>query len=123
MQTVVKMKISKAGGNASSGSYKYMVVLPGSWVKEIGVTQEDREVFIEYKDDSILITKDCSKLNDTIKKVKVSIVKVDKNFPDKLKYRISVPPKWAKDMGITLEDREIIIDFSEHIFTVSKHKI
>lgn len=118
MQTVVKMKISKAGGNASSGSYKYMVVLPGTWVKEINISQDDRNVKMWFENNSIRVEK--ASENDE-KTVKVSIVKVDKNFPDKLKYRISIPPTWAKEMGITLENKDICIDFSDGIFTITKH--
>lgn len=37
--------ISKAGGNSSGKNYK--ISLPARMVKELGVTEEDREVFVD----------------------------------------------------------------------------
>lgn len=52
---IVKMSMSKAGGNASANSYKYMQVIPPSWAKELGITQDDRGVKMSFDGKQIII--------------------------------------------------------------------
>lgn len=52
-----KIIFGKSGGNASKGSYTNRITLPTSWIKEMGITQEDREVEIEFINGRITIRK------------------------------------------------------------------
>jgi len=40
--------INKAGGNAGKNSKVYRISLPAEIIKELGVTQEDRAVVLEW---------------------------------------------------------------------------
>lgn len=52
-----KMKVlfSKAGGTASANSYTTKISLPKSWINEMGITKEDREVKMSFIDGKIII--------------------------------------------------------------------
>lgn len=49
----LKVTYNKSG----SGSVTSRISLPITWLREIGVTEENREVIIELTDDSIIIKK------------------------------------------------------------------
>lgn len=48
---------SKAGGSASKGSQTTRITLPIKWVREMGITEEAREVDITFQDGKIIIAK------------------------------------------------------------------
>lgn len=39
-----KVLVSKAGGNASSNSFNWRVSIPNTWISELGINKEDRDV-------------------------------------------------------------------------------
>lgn len=49
--------INKAGGNASKSAVNYRISLPAGMVKKLGVTEEDRGVYLEMEDNKIIIKK------------------------------------------------------------------
>lgn len=49
--------INKAGGNAGKDSVNYRVSLPAEWIKNMGITLEDREVELVYENNMITIRK------------------------------------------------------------------
>lgn len=49
--------INKAGGNAGKNAVNYKISLPSEYIKEIGVTQEDREVTVSLISGKIIIEK------------------------------------------------------------------
>lgn len=110
METIVNIKISKAGGNASENSFKYMIVIPNEWANLLDITNEDRDVEQILQEESIVIQRPTENVKGKI--TKVSIVKVDKNFPQKKKYRIVISPLWAKAIGISKENRQIKMIFN-----------
>jgi hypothetical protein len=44
-------------GKSGSGSYTSRLTIPTSWIKEMGLTQEEREVTAKYEDGKIIIEK------------------------------------------------------------------
>lgn len=57
MEVKRNIMINKAGGTAGKNSVNYRVSLPAEMVKELGITESDRSVSMEFKDDSIIIKK------------------------------------------------------------------
>ncbi len=55
---VAKVQVRHPGGNASKGSKTYSMTLPSSWMQEIGITEEDREVEIKFDGNKIIIEKE-----------------------------------------------------------------
>lgn len=54
---VAKVNFSAAGGNASAGSVTCKVTLPTSWLNELGVTREDRQVILTLDANQIRISR------------------------------------------------------------------
>lgn len=52
-----KILFNKSGGTAKGNAITNRVTLPVPWVKELGITKEDREVTLTLKDESIIIEK------------------------------------------------------------------
>lgn len=50
--------ISKVGGTAGKNSVNYKISLPAEYIKEMGITQEDRAVTVSFEDGKIIIQKD-----------------------------------------------------------------
>ena len=58
-QRKVKIQFAKSGGTASANSVTNRITLPTTWIKEMGITKEDREVKIYLSEDKkIIIEKD-----------------------------------------------------------------
>ena len=49
--------IAKAGGTAGKNSVNYKISLPAEYVRQIGVTQEDKAVVVSFVDGKIVIEK------------------------------------------------------------------
>ncbi len=54
---IVNVIIQSPGGTAAKNSNTYKLSLPSSWVKEMGISEEDRQVEIRFDGSSIAITK------------------------------------------------------------------
>lgn len=52
-----KITIGKPGGTASKGAKNYRLSLPTNWIKEMGITEEDRNVKITFDGERIAIEK------------------------------------------------------------------
>lgn len=52
-----KIAIGKSGGTASKGAKNYRLSLPTNWMKEMGITEEDRNVKISFDGNKITIEK------------------------------------------------------------------
>ena len=50
-----KVLINKAGGTAGVDSKSYRVILPSIWAKQLGITEENREVAIQFDGERIII--------------------------------------------------------------------
>lgn len=52
-----KIIFNKSGGSSGKNSITNRVTLPTTWIKEMGITLEDREVNLTYENDRIIIEK------------------------------------------------------------------
>lgn len=49
--------INKVGGNAGKTSLNYRISLPSTWITEMGINEENREVNITFDGEKIIIKK------------------------------------------------------------------
>ena len=54
---ILRCLINKAGGNSGAGSKTYRTTLPSAWIKEIGVSEEDRDLELTFDGEKIIIKK------------------------------------------------------------------
>ena len=54
---ILRCLINKAGGNAGAGSKTYRTTLPSAWIKELGVSEEDRDLELTFDGEQIVIKK------------------------------------------------------------------
>lgn len=57
MKVERRVIIGKAGGNASKNAKNYKISIPADMIKELGISEENRNVIMELKDKKIIITK------------------------------------------------------------------
>ena len=50
-----KILINRAGGNAGAQSKGYRVALPSAWMKNLGITENDREVLLQFDGECITL--------------------------------------------------------------------
>lgn len=48
---------NKSGGTAGSGGITNRITIPTKWIKEMGITEEQREVNISFDGEKIMIEK------------------------------------------------------------------
>ena len=51
------MQFAKSGGTARGNAITNRVTIPTSWVKSLGITQDDREIELRKEEDRIIIEK------------------------------------------------------------------
>lgn len=54
-QRILKINFNKPGGRAKASTPR--LTLPATWVREMGITEEDREITVEYDGKEIVIRK------------------------------------------------------------------
>lgn len=54
---ILRCLINKAGGNSGAGSKTYRTTLPSAWIKELGVSEEDRDLELTFDGEQIIIKK------------------------------------------------------------------
>lgn len=54
---ILRCLINKAGGNSGAGSKTYRTTLPSAWMKEMNVTESDRELELTFDGEKIIIRK------------------------------------------------------------------
>lgn len=52
-----KVLVYHPGGNASKGALGAKITLPIKWVRDMNITLDDREVYISYDGEKIVIEK------------------------------------------------------------------
>lgn len=53
----LKIMFNKSGGTASKGSYSPKISIPKSWLDDMNITIDEREVIAVYEDKKIIIQK------------------------------------------------------------------
>ena len=54
---IAKIIFNRSGGTAGSGGITNRITIPTTWVKEMGITEERREVNISFDGEKIIIEK------------------------------------------------------------------
>ncbi|QUF85045.1 AbrB/MazE/SpoVT family DNA-binding domain-containing protein [Clostridium butyricum] len=55
MERILKVTFNKSGGTSSRNGVTTRLTLPTSWVKELGLTEKNREVIAKLEDGKIII--------------------------------------------------------------------
>lgn len=53
----LRVMFNKAGGNASKGAMTTRITIPNAWVKQMGITPEQRDVMVTFDNNKITIEK------------------------------------------------------------------
>ena len=56
-QKTVKIIFNRSGGTAGSGGITNRITIPTTWIKEMGIREEKREVNISFDGEKIMIEK------------------------------------------------------------------
>ena len=56
-ERTAKILYNKSGGTASKGGITNRVTIPTKWIKEMGITENNREVFLSFDGQKITIQK------------------------------------------------------------------
>lgn len=56
-ERILKISFNKSGGTSSRNGITTRLTLPTSWIKGLGITEEDRDVIAKVEDDRIVIKK------------------------------------------------------------------
>lgn len=56
-ERILNVTFNKSGGNSSRNGVTTRITLPVSWIRELGITEEDREVIVILEEDKIVIRK------------------------------------------------------------------
>lgn len=56
-EKIAKVIFNKSGGTAGSGGVTNRITIPTTWVREMGITDEDREVILKFDGETIIIRK------------------------------------------------------------------
>ena len=54
---IAKIIIGKAGGTASKNALTYKISLPTTWVNELKITPDNREVLMSFDGEKIIISR------------------------------------------------------------------
>jgi antitoxin component of MazEF toxin-antitoxin module len=54
---IVKVSFNKSGGTAKGNAITNRVTIPTKWMKQLGITEYDREVRLSLENDKIIIEK------------------------------------------------------------------
>lgn len=57
MKKTAKVIFNRSGGTAGGGGITNRITIPTTWVKEMGITEEQREVNISFDGEKIIIEK------------------------------------------------------------------
>lgn len=52
-----KVTFNRSGGTASKNGMTNRITIPTSWIREMGITQEERDVSMEFDGEKIIIKK------------------------------------------------------------------
>lgn len=56
-EKTAKVTFNRSGGTASKNGMTNRITIPTSWIREMGITQEERDVSMEFDGEKIIIKK------------------------------------------------------------------
>lgn len=115
---------SKSGGTARGKAISYKLSLPAQMVKDLKVCAEDKAVLLYFENNKIIIEKD-NEEKDSENKIKRNIIfnKVGGNSgKDTISYKISLTNQIVKDIGVSEEDKTVLLYFENNKIIIEKNK-
>lgn len=114
----LKISFNKSG----SGSYTPRLSLPITWIREMGISQEDREVVVSLCEDFIMVRKkDFNFSADTIEdRSENKKVSFNKSGSGSINSRVILPMSFIKHLNINTEDKNVIVTFENNIIKIKK---
>ena len=105
---------------------QYILGVPTTCANKIGIAKDDRDIFISFDGNKIIIEKE-NALEATeleIRKRKMSVKKAGGNAGlHSITYLLSLPKGWVEQMEITSDDRDIIITLDEESGRIIMKKV
>ena len=56
-ERIAKVSFNKSGGTARGTAITNRITIPTSWIKELGITEDDRQVKLRLIDNKIVVEK------------------------------------------------------------------
>ena len=114
----LKISFNKSG----SGSYTPRISLPVTWVREMSISEEDREVIISLCEDFIMVRKkDFNFLADSIEdRSENKKVSFNKSGSGSINSRVILPMSFVKHLDINTENREVVAIFENGVIKINK---
>lgn len=69
---IAKVSFNKSGGTAKGKAITNRITIPTKWIKEMDITEEDRNVELKFEDGKIIIKKVVMEINITNKEIRES---------------------------------------------------
>lgn len=69
---IAKVSFNKSGGTAKGKAITNRITIPTKWIKEMDITEEDRNVELKFEDGKIIIKKVVMEMNITNKEIRES---------------------------------------------------
>ena len=114
----LKVSFSKSG----SGSLTPRLSLPITWIREMSISEEDREVIVSLCEDFIIIRKkDFNFLVDSIEdRSENKKVSFNKSGSGSINSRVILPMSFIKHLDIDVENRDVVAIFEDCVIKIKK---
>ena len=114
----LKISFNKSG----SGSLTPRLSLPIIWVREMGISEEDREVVVSLYEDFIMIRKkdfnfSAHSIEDRSENKKISF---NKSGSGSINSRVILPMTFVKHLDIDVENRDVVAIFEDCVIKIKK---
>lgn len=101
---IAKVSFNKSGGTAKGKAITNRITIPTKWIKEMDITEEDRNVELKFEDGKIIIKKVVMEMNITNKEIRESAKVVS------YRYNQDLPTT-----AIILDENKILVmDYIKH---------
>ena len=114
----LKVSFNKSG----SGSYTPRLSLPITWIREMGINEDDREVIVSLCEDFIMVRKkDFNFLADSIEdRSENKKVSFNKSGSGSINSRVILPMSFIKHLDIDVENRDVVAIFEDCVIKIKK---
>lgn len=111
---------------SKSGSISPRISIPTTWIEELDINTEDREVVVALLDNAIVIKKNApgmviseSSIEERARNVSFS---KSGNKSKSITARIILPMTFIQHLGLDLENRDIAVTLDNDTITIQKQK-
>lgn len=112
----LKLQIQSNGAaKCTQNTFKCTVNLPPKWIKEMGITPDNRKVVLSfYSEEEKYINISKFETENDIKKENevLALLKVRKNTQNSYAWSIRIRWSWVKEMNLTKEDNLLIVSYN-----------